>query len=82
MQTPRQGKPQKSAADLARRVPGMARWSQEAPDALLKRIDAEARRNDRSRNAEVRTLLADGLDARKAARAAEIATEKKDAGAP
>lgn len=71
MQTPRKGKPQKSSADLAQRVPGMARWSQEAPEALAAMVDAEAARNDRSRNAEVRVLLADALKARGAKRAAE-----------
>ena len=66
----RQGKPPKPAADLARRIPGMPRWSQEAPDALLKRIDAEAARNDRSRNAEVRVLLDEALEARRSKKVA------------
>lgn len=76
MTTPRQGKPQKSAADLAERVPGMPRFSVEVPVALLKRIDAEAQRADRSRIAEVRVLLGEATEARRMARKEG---EKKDA---
>lgn len=67
MSTQKPGKPAKSAADLAARVPGMPRFSVEVPAPLLKRVDTAAKRNDRSRNAEVRVLLAEALDARKRA---------------
>jgi hypothetical protein len=64
MSTPRIGRPSKSARALASRRRAHPRWSQDAPVALVEAVDAEARRNDRSRNAEVRVLLADALDAR------------------
>ena len=72
----REGRPPLPAADVAQRVPGSPRWSQEAPEAMLRRIDAEAKRHDRSRNAEVRVLLAEALDAR---RARKVEAERKDA---
>jgi metal-responsive CopG/Arc/MetJ family transcriptional regulator len=54
----------------------MPRFSIEMPASLLRRIDAASKRNLRSRNAEVRVLLGEALDARK--RAEE---EKSEAGA-
>ncbi len=75
MTTPRQGKPPKSAADLAERVPGMPRFSVEVPRPLLRSVDAEATRHDRSRVAEVRVLLGEAIEARRAARKE---SEKKD----
>ena len=63
------GKPQKPAADLAARRPGLARPNVEVSLATLKEIDREATRNQRSRSAEIRVLLSEALAARRGKRA-------------
>lgn len=68
MATPRAGKPQKQAEDLAVRRNGWPRFSIEVPVALLRKVDAEATRGDRSRAAEVRVLLAEAIEARRTQR--------------
>lgn len=77
--TPREGKPQKPATDLADAPDGGKRWTQNAPLPLVAALDREATMNDRSRTAEVRMLLGEALAARRASRATTRA--KKNDGA-
>lgn len=58
------GKPAKSAADVAARVPGMPKFSLEMQEQLLARVDVAAAGDARRRNGEIRVLLAEALDAR------------------
>lgn len=53
-----------SADELTRRKRGMPRFSVEMPRALLARVDDAAKVNLRSRNAELRILVNEALDAR------------------
>jgi hypothetical protein len=60
----RDGRPTKPADEIASRIEGMRRFSIELTDEQLAKVDREADLDDRSRNAEIRVLLAEALAAR------------------
>ncbi len=63
------GRPQKPSAELSRpRAAKYARITVEVTDVLLTALEAEAKREQRSRVVMARVLLAEALEARKRAR--------------
>lgn len=61
------GRPEKRPDELAgRKGSKLKRFSIEVPLELAMAVDQEASRNDRSRVAETRVLLAEALEARRA----------------